>query len=349
MLFYDISGTIQNISEMVITPREIFLRDIGTSVSTSFEYDEECMEFVERNNLFTSRHGMIHSHNVMAVFFSETDKNELQDNVVNHNVYLSLVVNNFMNMVAKTVFIGTPSPNFQCLDEDGNEYNLEMPSIDKIMFIYDCEIDMPQQDFEVDEEFKKNFSIIKKRTAEKAKALKESAQQPNLNKSVQQHANGANGYNSWGKSDGYGHSNFNSGSEKDFDFRNRLGAIEDIEPDDDPYDCDDFFAYCFNGGAHTPLDIIDLIIQVDLEKSHDIVIDQIISNYATYYENFYETEQFGTDEEEFRDCINRFLIMCDHLKYKYKWLETLEVGLRLICNKFEELNLNQPNTDDAEV
>jgi proteasome lid subunit RPN8/RPN11 len=351
MLFYDINGTIKDIPNMVIIPREIFLRDIGVKAHTEFDYDEECMEFVESNNLFMSKHGLIHSHNSMSVFFSGEDQDELQENAINHNVYLSLVVNNFMNMVAKVVFIGKTPSKFTCPDEDGNEYELEIAEPEKVMFVYDCKMDFPRQEFTVSEEFKKIFSKVRKKTAEKNKLAQEAAKQQSLNKSVHQHAGGASGYNSWGKSEGYGgQQNFNLGSQSSFDFRNRLEAIEDIEPEDDEEGLyDDFFCYCLNGGAHTQLELEAIIEDIDSEQSGDIIVDQVISNYATYYQNYYETDQFGTDESDFRNCLNQFIPMCDLLAQDSPWLTLLGTGLRLIYSKFEELNLNKHDTNDTEV
>ena len=42
--------------------------------------------------------GHIHSHNVMRVFFSGTDMDELHDNAPSHNFYVSLIVNNLLTL-----------------------------------------------------------------------------------------------------------------------------------------------------------------------------------------------------------------------------------------------------------
>jgi hypothetical protein len=355
MLFYDINGTIQNISEMTIIPREIFLRDIGSKTHTDFEYDEECMTFVEENDLLMSKHGLIHSHNSMNVFFSGEDKDELQENAANHNVYLSLVVNNFMDMVAKVVFIGQSSTIYQCADENGDGYALNIEEPEKVMFGYDCKIDFPTQQFNVSNNFKRILAEVKKKTTQKAKAAKEVASQQNLNRGIQQHASGASGHNSWGKSEGYGdQQNFNLGSQGGFDFQNRLGSIEDVEPEDDTEDYDyfrydDFFTYCLSGGYHTSFELEGIIENIDEEESGNLIVDSVISNYAIYYQNYYETNSFGTDEDEFKDCIEQFIIMCETWSKGSPWLSALALGLRLITNKFEELNLNKHDTNDTEV
>lgn len=352
MLFYNIEGTIKDVPNMIITPSEIFLRDIGTKVSTAFEYDEECMGFVEKNDLYTTRHGMVHSHNTMPVFFSVTDIDELQDNVGNHNIYLSLVVNNYMDMTAKVVFIAKPAPIYKCTDEDGNPYDLETDEAEPIVFVYNCKIEIPREEIVVDDQFKKTLSIVRKKVAERNKIAKEQiAQQIGKTQGLLS-ATGASGHNSWGRSDGYGDRNFIEGSKRDFDFQNRnLGSIEDVEPEDendDNLEFDDFFSYCFNGGSHTVLDVFHMVEDVTLNKTGDIITDSIVSNYALYYESYFETDKYGADEEEFKNCLDQFIMLCETEGTDgkdYSWLSTLATGLRLIGHKFEELNLNEQNND----
>lgn len=203
MLFYNMEGTIQRVKDMVITPVDIFLRDIGTKGHTDFVYDEECMDFVERNNLHMTKYGFIHSHNSMQVFFSPEDKDELQDNVGNHNIYLSLIVNNFMDMTAKVVSLAQPSTTLECVDEDGNRYDMPVREIEKVIMEYNCSIEMPKTEFDVNDDFKNVLNLLKKRTADKARAAQHAANNNNVNRGIQQHASGGNGYNSWGKSEGY--------------------------------------------------------------------------------------------------------------------------------------------------
>lgn len=57
------------------------------------------MEMEGNEHLEECRIGHIHSHNTMGVFFSGTDWGELEDNAPNHNYYLSLIVNNFMDFL----------------------------------------------------------------------------------------------------------------------------------------------------------------------------------------------------------------------------------------------------------
>jgi hypothetical protein len=54
----------------------------------------------------------------MNVFFSGTDMGELNDNSPKHNIYLSLIVNNYLDMTAKLAFIGKPY-SYVCKDDKG--------------------------------------------------------------------------------------------------------------------------------------------------------------------------------------------------------------------------------------
>lgn len=107
---------------------------------------------------------------------------------------------------------------------------------------------------------------------------------------------------------------------------------------------DDFFAYCFLGGSHTVEDVLDVMNNITKENSGELIVDQVITNYATYYQNYFETDKFGTDEKEFKDCIQDFILLSEWLESDHNWLSTLTIGLRLISGKFEELNPNQHDT-----
>ena len=85
---------------------DILLMDKGSQSYTAYTFDASVIEHMENNpELEECKMGHIHSHNTMSVFFSGTDMSELEDNSPNHNYYLSLIVNNFMDFCAKVCFI----------------------------------------------------------------------------------------------------------------------------------------------------------------------------------------------------------------------------------------------------
>lgn len=101
----------------------------------------------------------------MAVFFSGTDWSELEDNAPNHNYYLSVIVNNFMDFCAKVCFIAE-APNqtysFMGKDEVGNKYvvNSAEYSVSPKLIVYDCNIDSPKKSIEVEQNFIQNVRKI---------------------------------------------------------------------------------------------------------------------------------------------------------------------------------------------
>lgn len=336
---------------MTLTPIEIFLRDIGDTSSTGFTYDHEFMNYVMANPHLDEDgviHGMIHSHHSMGVFFSPTDVSELQDNVANHNIYLSLVINNYLDMAAKVAFVATNNnPDvYSCPDENGELYDLEIEQSERVMMVYDCGIVKPEaEEIPVDRQFKQVLQDVRmkvnKRNEEEAKRKAEEAKKRaqaakgNPNMAVSKSLGYAGG--------GYGSHGYPQNYAENFHEENK-GEIIDQEPD-----YDDFFAYCLNGGAHTNLDSDAMVKQLDLEKAGEEVTNSIMDNYATYYQNFYEIDTYGMDSDDFEDCIQDFIDYCDFGSEDFPWLDTLCSGLVAIKNKFIELNLNQKVNEHAEV
>lgn len=108
--FYkEIEGNISQPELFVLSGEFLYPMDIGTSVYT--EYEILPRPGVNKSPLvkWAMRHvigkglqlGHIHSHHNMGVWFSGTDMMELEENSSKHNYYLSLIVNNKSEMVAK--------------------------------------------------------------------------------------------------------------------------------------------------------------------------------------------------------------------------------------------------------
>jgi len=105
VLFYKINkGSASDLSKpFEIELVDIYLMDIGTSGYTEYEADENVVLYMmdkgyEFGEVFI---GHIHSHHNMKTYFSGTDMSELRTNCGNHNLYLSVIVNNFYNICAK--------------------------------------------------------------------------------------------------------------------------------------------------------------------------------------------------------------------------------------------------------
>lgn len=95
---------------------------------------------------------LIHSHNTFGVFFSGTDMAELNDNCGGHNFYLSLIVNNALDFIAKIAFVGSVEQEvkqvpYYANTNLGKRFIIEKKTFtlkkDK-MFTYDCDILSPE-------------------------------------------------------------------------------------------------------------------------------------------------------------------------------------------------------------
>jgi len=119
---------------------------------------------------------LIHSHNTMDVFFSGTDWSELEDNSHNHNFYLSLIVNNFMDFTAKVGFVteavGIQKFDFTAKDENGEKYVFNSKDYtikNKKFIVYDCNIISPLSEIIISDNFKEKVKTIIENSEKKTK------------------------------------------------------------------------------------------------------------------------------------------------------------------------------------
>ena len=166
ILFYKTEGSIQNPETFKIILEDILPLHKGTSTYTEYTFDERVVEYMmENEHLEECKIGHIHSHNTMGVFFSGTDWSELEDNAPNHNYYLSLIVNNFMDFCAKVCFIAEAKNetfNFEAKDEQGKRYTVSSGnySVPPKLIVYDCDIDSPKKNIEVNQTFSQKVKGI---------------------------------------------------------------------------------------------------------------------------------------------------------------------------------------------
>lgn len=100
ILFYTYESSI--LEELKINIVDIYPMDIGTATTTEFEITPEVASYMAENiNLFECQIGLVHSHNNMKSFFSGTDISTLKEEGKKRNHFLSLVVNNTGEYVAK--------------------------------------------------------------------------------------------------------------------------------------------------------------------------------------------------------------------------------------------------------
>lgn len=171
-LFYSVEGSIKQPETFKIILEDILPLDMGTQAYTTYELDDRYLDYmmddIETRGQWTVGH--IHSHNTMAVFFSGTDMDELNDNAPNHNYYLSLIVNNFMDFTAKVAFTASidkvvKNVPYKALDDNGKEYIVSKTDLTykkTKLFTYDCEIISPKEEVHVEDIFNSRVVEIMK-------------------------------------------------------------------------------------------------------------------------------------------------------------------------------------------
>lgn len=174
MLMYSIEGTMDDMSNLVITPKDILLMDIGSGAHTSFDYDPLVISDAYINNTEwidkEYRKGLIHSHVDMGVYFSGEDMSELHDNAKFYDFYLSLIVNNRSELTAKICFEGSVEKKTETVHKYKNSNNVNMKFTsseninEDILFIADCDI-VREEVEEINTDFDKRIKEIKESKA----------------------------------------------------------------------------------------------------------------------------------------------------------------------------------------
>lgn len=182
VLLYTTTGSIKKPETFKIEIKDIIPMDKGSKAYTEYSYnsksgnqiDDKMIDYVnERPEMLEEnwKMGHIHSHNSMSVFFSGTDTEELCNNAKSHNFYLSVIVNNWGDILGKIAIYTKSSEtikrSFKALDENGQSYKMfdtEEESEKEQIFIYECEIEHESLDQVVNDELFVKFAedIVKK-------------------------------------------------------------------------------------------------------------------------------------------------------------------------------------------
>lgn len=171
ILLYTVQGSIKKPNEMRVILKEIIpmnkhskgyteyrfnevSRDLSSIDDKMIDYFNERPEALEEN----WQVGLIHSHNTMPVFFSDTDMSELNDNAGSHNYYLSFIVNNKLDFLAKIASVAETENvvkgEYFANSENGEKYLVgtkEIKVSDKILMIWDCEIEYPKHELRIED------------------------------------------------------------------------------------------------------------------------------------------------------------------------------------------------------
>ena len=182
VLFYDIKGSLKKPNLIEIKAFDFYPLDLGSASYTEFEYSPDFAAYIARNPLLMDHQmGLIHSHNNMSVFFSGTDTATLQEQAPLYKKFLSIIVNNRMDIVAKLA-VYTESDitnnteiisitNYQDIDYTNNKINnnskITKTYKEKEVWVYDCDIIKEGKEI-VDEEFKGAVEDLKTNTTKQS-------------------------------------------------------------------------------------------------------------------------------------------------------------------------------------
>lgn len=150
VLFYREEGTFGE-SDYKIIGEYVLLEDIGQSTYTEYDFSKVPGFLMKNKEFLKMRMGHIHSHNNMDVFFSGTDTSEINSNSEFHKTYLSLIVNNRGDMMAKIAFRVETEEKRTINFINGNESFKNVQKKDKMIMVYNCDVRMmsekPDQQF----------------------------------------------------------------------------------------------------------------------------------------------------------------------------------------------------------
>ena len=170
--------SIKDPENLVFVVKDIIPMDKGDAASTGFNMvetkrdstliEDPHMDYCEKYpEAIRWTIGLIHSHHNMDVFFSGVDKKELEDNAPEHRYYLSLIVNNKNEMIAKVAIASKVEDRslipFYGMDNEGEPYlitELNMLVSSNYLFTYDCEIVKPENVSVEDDFFEERLNAI---------------------------------------------------------------------------------------------------------------------------------------------------------------------------------------------
>lgn len=143
LLFFKAEGHPIQPETLECTLVDLFLQDIGTPGYTAFKNDPNTMMdlFESKPELMDCRMGIIHSHHNMSTFYSGTDMDELFDNSNGIDFYLSVVVNNRAEWVARVIYQLEEIQSKISWRQDGEKKEITSSGNSKTMFkFYDLNV-----------------------------------------------------------------------------------------------------------------------------------------------------------------------------------------------------------------
>lgn len=334
---YSIEGSIRNISTMKLTLRDIVLMDIGDPTYTSFDWNEDIVNYkMDHPESEDWIMGHIHSHNSMKVFFSTTDMEELNDNSPNHNFYLSVIINNYLDICAKVAFIGNPT-SFICKNELGKDYTISFyggVELKPVMFIHDCEIHMTVPAIVGSSDFEERLRVIQEKSeARKVDKVKEYS-----------YSNQANDKTSYGSNNAWDNGKHKAKT-PGFNLKEYNKSKFTIEKEEDLEDMsveEEFACYILRFGYEVEEESLEDAVE-DLANSpmeQEAIVATILNSYTSWFEIFFRRIKKYHTTEAFLDILYEVCVLLEDCEDtgnpNFSFIPTLVAGLRSMGNKIED-------------
>lgn len=357
VLFYEIEGTIKDVEKMKITLKDILLMNKGTATFTSFDWDEDVVNYqMDNPEAMEWKIGHIHSHNTMNVFFSGTDWEELNDNCPQHNLYLSVIVNNYLDIAAKVAFTAE-SQVFICKDENGKDYTLKLSNADikPMMFVYDCETFLPEKEVKVSDSFADRYKAIEKKAAIEAERKAEEARKKAAEDAAKAVKNPVVKGDFWGdgmsskskfpdynpKSKGHQSKSLSQYIEESY--------AEEIDDDDVTNFTQqtieqEFATYVLRLGNDELEDdeLVDALEDIEASNLNALSLSaSILQSYGAYYERFFDRYSRYQGDKAFMEVLEEVISIYEGFEDDYKFLDPVVRGLKELGIKFENFQKEQ--------
>lgn len=147
VVFYNVHGSIEDIENLKITAIDVYPEDIGNATYTEFDFSPDLTNYMASNpELLDAHMGLMHSHNSMNVFFSGTDNDTLVELAPFFTRFLSIIVNNKLEVKAALSFeadteeIGIKDFEFTDFKNNKIKVSKEFKIRNKVVYKYDANI-----------------------------------------------------------------------------------------------------------------------------------------------------------------------------------------------------------------
>ena len=377
ILLYSVKGSIKEPKNMELHVEDIIPMDKRSAGYTEYEYnkrslfdinkfDDKHIDYIEEMceehpEVLKWKIGHIHSHNSMSVFFSSTDMEEIKDNSKSHNFYLSLIVNNNMDTIAKVASYAeakdSVDASFLARDENGKEYEIKKQKLnfkESIYNFYDCQIIKEDIKPRVDTRFIKTVDTIikeaEKRTTTSYGNFGQNYFTPLENSCNRDKNYFQKHYNPWEKEilsdkNKFQYVNLETSSKNSFNkFQEKSykaiqdTAFNDLEISVSPIEA--FTVYILNNGEeeeNTTVEEFLSIVEEEIMERGDWFYDvkDFIVKYPDYYAEFFP--ELAEDEQYFIEVTNSVIEILSEAQVRFDFVLPLIKGLNRFLKTFNEI------------